>query len=337
MFFRKFYLKSRLYLYSKREFFYKVFFITVLTCLSYYFLNYIVFDTIILGKANYDKMNNNCPSAISLYKTAYAYYGINHFSQQNQQIYYRIPYEISLCYLKEKNPKKAYESILEGVTNLQNRYGIYSPQTAYFIRRYLTDYYLLNNNPKQARQEFKGLIVIYKKIGYDNNIMSDLIRLLGDIYYQQGFYDEAMTYYEKAYNAISVQTHIDYEIYARIVNRICDYEVKNNKYDEAITIYRRGIDFLKASGEKQNELTADMMLRLFDLYQKTDVPSKTSMQLYEEAVYMIKGLPRTTYLKQNIRQNLIKLKELYEQNNEFAKAQKIDDELSKQRRLNWFY
>lgn len=337
MFFRKIYLKSRLYLYSKRDFLNKMLLITFFSVFSYYLVNYIIFDSIILGKANYDKMNNKCESAVKLYKTAYFYYGINHFSSENRGIYYKLPYEIAMCYLKENKKQNAREAILGGISHLQNKYGLYSQETAYFIRRYLVEYYLNTNDIRQAKQEFQGLINIYKKIGYDNNIMSDLIRLSGDIYYQQKYYDEAMTCYEKAYNSISIQKNIDYEIFARIVDRICDYEIQNKQTDEAIQIYINSINTLKESGEKQSELAAEMLIRLGDLYQATDAPKTNAINCYEEAITIIKKLPRTTYLKQNARTYLITLKGLYDNNNQYTKSREMDEELSKQKRLNWFY
>lgn len=334
---RKLYLKLRHYFYLKREFFNKAFLILMFTIFLYAFVNFVVFERIILGLANYDRISNNCKNAVKLYNVAYFYYNINHFSDQNKKIYFRLPYELSLCYLKEKDSQRAKQAMLNGVTNIQNKYGLYSPETAYFIRRYLIDYYLLTNDIAQAQQEFKGLIVIYKKIGYDKNIMADLIRVLGDIYYQKNDYEDAMTYYGKAYNALYREKNIDYEIFSRVVDRICDYEVKNSNTNEAIKLYLSSIQLLKTSGSKQNELTADMLLRLAKLYQQNFTPLKTTIPCYEEAIAIIKTLPRTSYLKQNIRPYLITLKTLYEQNNQYVQAQKMDEELIKQKRLNWFY
>ena len=85
---------------------------------------------------------------------------------------------------------------------------------------------------------------IYKKIGYTDNEMSDMIRLRGDLYYSQEQYDVAMRFYRKSYDSISKQSNIDYDILTKIVNRIAAYEVQNGDKDDAINLYQSTINEL---------------------------------------------------------------------------------------------
>ncbi len=107
----------------------------------------------------------------------------------------------------------------------------------------MVEYYLANNYTRLARKEFDNLLIIYKTIGYNYNEMSDMIRIDGDNLYQKKDYDTAMMFYEKAYDSISTQTEIDYNVYAKVINRICDYKTQKGDSDGAINIYKGAIVF----------------------------------------------------------------------------------------------
>ncbi|MFA7657983.1 MAG: hypothetical protein WCY19_00960 [Candidatus Gastranaerophilaceae bacterium] len=337
MLLRKIYLKIWLFLYSIREILNGIVVIAMITTLLYLFLNNFIFEKIILVRADSDQIKRDYDSAINFYNISYFYYNINHFSKNNKEIYLRIPYEISICYLNENKKEQSIEEMLNAITAIQKQYGIFSRETAYFIRKYLIKYYLENNNIRLAKQEFNNLMTIYKIVGYSDSEMSDLICLKGDLYYQQKRYDSAMALYEQAYSAISTQNNIDYEILAKIVDRLCDYEIVNNNTAEAINIYQNSINLLKTSGWRQQELTAKMLLKLGDLYTKENNQTKTAIKCYEEAIGLIKKLPSNNYLKQNISEYLTTLKDLYNQDGQFHKVDEIDLELARKRRFSFLY
>jgi len=329
----------RLFFYSKREFINRVFVSAMILTLLYVFVNSFVFERVVIGKANNDEVNNRYEQAIMLYNVANFYYYLNHFSEDNKEIYFEIPYRISMCYLKEGNKDKSVDAMLVGITAIQNQYGIMSRENGYFIRKYLIEYYLSNNNNILAKKEFNNLLTIYKTVGYNDNEMSDMIRLSGDLYYQQHQYETAMSFYEKAYNEISKQNQIDYEVFSKIVTRICTYEVANQRMDDAVAIYKNSIQLLKTSGRKQNELAAIMLIRLGDLYSHDDdnQVSRNAIPYYEEAIALIKKLPNTVFLKQNLKVYLTTLKDLYTKNSQFTNAQQIDAELTKVQRFSFLY
>ena len=311
----------------------------MLLTLFYLFLNSIVFERLLIGKAHNDEANNKYEKAISLYNIAYAYYELNHFSDDNKKIYFEIPYRISMCYLEEGDRERSIEHMLLAITTIQKEYGILSQENGYFIRKYLIEYYLDNNRNYLARQEFDNLLIIYKTVGYNNNEMSDIIRLSGDLYYQQNQYDTAMSFYEKAYKEISVQNQIDYDVFSKIVNRICAYEIANQRMDNAVNIYKSSIEILRSSGSKQNELTATMLLSLASLYSNNEdnQVSKNAIPYYEEAIALIKTLPNTDLLKQDLKTYLETLKDLYTKDSQFHNVQLIEAELTKMQRFSFLY
>ena len=337
MLIRKLYLKLHLWLYSTRKTFNKIFITFIILLLTYIFFNSFFFSHLLLGKANFEEANKNCPTAITFYTVSYLYYKINHFSEDNQKIYFSLPYKISMCYLKENNVKKSIWSMYEGLSSIQKQYGSISRENAYFIRKYLIEYYLENNKPKLARKEFNNLMRIYQKIGYTNNEMADLIRLSGDLNYQQGNYEHAIDLYEQAYKAVQNNSDIDYAVFARIVYRICDYKIKTGRPNVAIKLYGETIDMLKFSGPKQNEITAEMLMNLGAFYAKEDKNIKEAIKNYEAAIAIIRQLPNTDFLKQNIKEYLTVLKGLYEQDNQVSMAREIDLEITRNRRFSFLY
>lgn len=307
----------------------------MIAVLVYLFLNSFFFGQFIIGKANFDEAHKKYPSAIGFYTTAYLYYKINHFSEDNKISYFGLPYKIAICYLKENNKAKSVWSMVEGMNSIQKQYGSYSKENAYFIRKYLIEYYLNNDKPIFAKQEFKNLLLIYKKVGYTDNEMADLIRLSADLNYQQKKYVTAISLYEQAYKASQNKQDIDYNIFSRIVNRICAYKIKIGEAKIALSLYKDSINTLKASGPKQDELTAQMLMTVGDYYSKDDKTTKEAILSYEDAVQVIKKLPNTNYLKQNLNEYLLTLKALYEKDNQTLKAREIDLEIARKRRFSF--
>lgn len=307
----------------------------MLTTICYLAINDIFVPKVILGKANYERMNHQCTKAIGLYNIAYFYYYMNHFSQNNKEIYFEIPYKISLCYLENHNKRKAIESMFKGILAVENQYGVYSPEMAYFIRKYLIEFYLLNNSYKLACGEYSNALIIYRKIGYNSNDIADMIRLKGDLAYQQKDYPTAIQFYQNAYDDMFNSENVDYDILAKITNRICDYEALNGNVNNAIERYKKSIDFLRNSGKKQSELTVQMLLRLGDLYSRDDKQIKNAISCYEEAIKMIESLPATTFSKKNISTYLTTLKSLYTQNGQYHETDEVDIELARKRRFSF--
>jgi len=296
--------------------------------LLYFFTNVFLFGYIINNQAVNNELSGRYSNAIDLYNLEYNYYSIFHFSKENKEIYFEIPYKKAVCYLKNNEQQKSIDSMLGGMKKIQKQYGIFSRETAYFIRKYLIEYYLNNNNYQFAAQEFKNLLIIFKTIGYNDDEKADLIRLSGDLYYAQKDYDAAIGFYEKAYDMISKQSDIDYSTFAKIVNRIAQYEVQNNKVDIAIDVYQKTITELENSGSKQKILSVNMLMSLGDLYSKND-KTKDAITCYEKAIAVIKTLPHTNYLRQNMKTYLIALKDLYNKDGQFHKVDEIEVELLK--------
>lgn len=333
---RKLYIKARLFLYAKSGFLNRVTLIAMLTILFYLFFNTFLFKTVILNKANHDQINHKYNSAIVFYNIAYTYYKLNHFSQGNKDIYFELPYKISMCYLLENDKKDSAQIMLNGITDIQKQYGTFSKETAYFIKKYLIDYYLLNKNSNLAQLEFKNLITIYKTIGFDDNIVSDLLRLNGDINYQQENYSVAVNLYEQAYNKIIVQKDMDYEAFEKIVDRIGSYETQNDDVDGAIETYKKALSILSVAPDKYSDLNAKILIKLGDLYIADDLSAKDALNCYEQAVNIIKTLPKTNSLKQDIGTYLTTLKNLYIKTNQYTKANEIDLEITRQRRFSFY-
>lgn len=333
---RTLYFKVKLFLFSARKIIQGIVLTTIVAALSYFLLNNVIFEDFIVSQARFDQLTYKYDNAINFYKIAYVYYRINHFSPENKEIYFEIPYRLSMCYLAQNNKKKSVQSLLKGLTAVQVQYGIFSREAAYFTRKYLVEYYLANNYTRLARKEFDNLLIIYKTIGYNYNEMSDMIRIDGDLYYQKKDYDTAILFYEKAYDSISTQTEIDYNVYAKVINRICDYKMQKGNLDGAISIYKGAIGVLKTSGGDQKELTASMLMKLGDLYHQIKL-IKPAINCYEEAIDIIKKLPTKTFLKQNLSTCLITLRGFYNEAGEFHKVDQIDVELARQRRFSFIF
>lgn len=332
MFYRKLYLKIRLFLYNNRAII-NSFVVSAMTLtLIYMAVNYFVFENFINSQASNYVLSGKYKEAIKLYDFEYEYYKIFHFSDTNKEIYFEIPYRRALCYLKENQKQKSIESMVNGLAVIEKQYGIFSRETAYFIRKYLIEYYLDNHNHRLASQEFKNLLVIYKTIGYNGIEMADLVRLSGDLFYEQKKYDIAMDFYKKAYNTISKEKDIDYEILIKIVDRITAYEILNKETDKAISVYQSSIEILKNSGKKQKQLTAYLLLQLGDVYNNNE-KTKDAIKCYEEALALIRTLPRVNYLRQNKVTYLKELKELYHKDGQFHKVDEVEVEMAKDRRF----
>lgn len=337
MIIRKLYLKVRMFLYSIRGILNRITVIIMTGILIYLFINFLIFKSFIIGKADNYQINHKYKNAIIFYNIAYPYYRLNHFSEGNKEIYFGLPYKVSMCYLGINNKKQADQNILNELNSVQNQYGFYSDENAFFIRKYVIEYFLKTNNTKLAMSEFLNLIKIYKKIGYSANIVPDLIRLKGDLYCKQGNYNEAVKLYEQAYNKIITMQDVDYEVFANIVDKICAYLVKTKDTNSAINIYNISISSLEAAGKKDYDFTAKMLIGLGDLYAQDDNATKNAIKSYEQAIGIIKKLPRSNYMRENIKNYLLTLKDLYNKNWQYNKADEIDMELARQRRFSFIY
>jgi len=305
--------------------------------LAYLFTNLFVFQRFILGFAKDGMLRNDYSSAITLYNIAFPYYKINHFSQQNKEIYLNIPYELSTCYLHKNKKTEALESIYKGADATRKEYGTFSNENVTYMRKYLIQYYLENKETTLAEKTFSNLLIIYKKIGCSDEEIADLIRIKGDIYYQQKNYDYAIETYKRAYDASDFNANTDYEIFSKIIGRICDYEIANGKTPEAILTYRKALTVLKDSGERQSELSADMLINLGDIYAKEELTTKDAIICYEKAIEIIKQLPHISPLRQNRQTYMLTLRDLYNKNSQYQKANEIDAELLKQQRFSFLY
>lgn len=335
MFFRKLYLKIRLYLYSIRDTISQLVILTLAGILLYAFLNGIVINKFILGKAYSEQIKKNYSSAISYYNLAYSYFKIDHYSKENQKMYFEIPYRIALCYLAKNDKQNAIKTMLDEVVTVQGDYGLFSRDSAFFVRKYLIDFYLINNCIGLANREFNNLLFIYKSIGYDDSSLADVDRLLGDLYYQQKDYDNAMISYQKAFESYSKLISIDYEIYVRMVSRMGDYFNKQKQTDLSVKLYQKALELISSTGGENTEYNADLLLKLGDIYIQQDNKVKDAIKCYEQAISIIKGLWGATYNKQNLIQYLTTLKGLYDQDNQYTKSRAVELELARMRRFSF--
>lgn len=310
--------------------------ISVIAVVVYFFLNEILFGRFILDRAHYEQVNKNYSSAIDLYNIDYVYYSINRYSKENREKSFEISYNIAACYAKQGDREKSVKTVLDTLTTIQQTYGFFSWESAHYIRKYLTKFYFETGNYSLAYKEFNNLLLIYKKIGYNNSEMADLMTLCAELYSHQGDPDKASSLYKRAYKTISIQRDMDYTIFSEIVNKIANFDVQNKKTKDAIALYKKSIPVLKKSGEEQNELTAQMLLQLGDLYKQDSKTTKDAIKCYEEAIAIIEKLPSSAISKMNLGEYLTTLKGLYNKTNEIAKAKEIDVAIENQKRLAFF-
>ncbi len=337
MLIKKIYLKTRVFLYSKRKIINKITVYAMIFILLYLLLNSFILTKVIINLANQDKANQKYNNALFLYNIAYSYYGLNHFSDENKKIYLKLPYEISFCEYKNNRKKESEEILSKASSRIQKQYGYYSKENAKFKRKFLIKYYLLTNNPKAAKGELFSLFGIYQKVDFDQNVRADLLRIAGDTFFQQKDPLRAIFFYEKAYSIISKQQKIDYEIYTNIINRICEYEIKEKRTDNAIQTYKNTLTFLQKTNNINNESIPVIMINLAALYSKREETTKEAIQYYEEAIKQIEKLPKSSSLKPNLYEYYSDLKSLYIKNNQPHKASKIDVELARRRRFAFLY
>lgn len=290
-----------------------------------------------MNKARYDQANKKYDSAITLYNINYIYYSINRYSKTNKEIFFEIPYDIAKCYLGKNEREKAFKTILNGQNAMQQTYGFFSWEYATFMRKYLLDFYFDTSNYGLAYKDFGNLLLIYKKIGYSPNEMADIMRLCADIYTDQGKENVAIDLYKRAYDTISIQGEgMDYEIFTSIVNKICAYDVANNNSSGAIDLYKKTIERLKKQGKDQNELTAQMLMNLGNVY-KNEESFKKAIECYKDAITIIKTLPNSSNTKQNLKIYLTTLKGLYESNHQIKEAEEIGLEITKHDRFSFLF
>lgn len=302
---------------------------------AYLFVNNFVVDKIIIGKANYEEIKDHHTKAIGLYNIAYGYYKFNHYTEDNKTNYFELPYKMALCNLEANKKSEAAKNMLKGIKAVQGEYGVFSQEYAYFIRKYLIDYYLVNENYNAAAREYQNLLIIYKKTGYTNSDTVDMLRLKGDLAYAQGENEIAMGLYKQALQSLPNMRDIDYKIYFRILTRMCNYDVENKNGLDAIIRYQKAISFLKKSGKKQRELTAQCYLQLGEVYMHQEKAIKSSILCYEDAIKIIETLPSTTFSKQHINEYLTTLKGLYDQDGQFHKVDEVEVQLTRIRRFSF--
>lgn len=337
MFSRKIYLQLRMFFYSNRDSLNTFAMAFIMVTLFYLFINYIVVERIIVSQANNDETSQKYSNAIVLYNVAYFYYKNFHYNETNKDIYFEIPYRRAMCYLKNDQKSESVNSMLEGLRDIQKQYGIFSSENAYFIRKYLVDYYLENNRDKLAEREFENLQLINKNLRFNQEDMADIIRLKADLFYQQKQYDYAIQLYQQAYKLISTGTNIDFDILVKIVDRIANYQIENENYNSAIELYKNAIELIAASNrsKRNQELAAGMLINLGNLYHGQEGQIKESIKCYELAVDIIKKLPKHNYFKQNILVYMSKLKSLYDEDNQYAKSTDIDIQMARVRRFSF--
>lgn len=324
-----------MYLYSIRKTLNKIFLTFALILFAYLFTNFVIFERVILPQAENDAITKKYSNAIVLYNIAYTYYSCFHYGEHNKEIYFEIPYKRAMCYLKKNDIKNSIKSMLDGMSAIQFQYGALSKENAYFVRKYLIEYYLYNNKNGLAQREYDNLLLIYKKIGYDDNTVADLIRLCGDIAFQAKQYDRAMTLYRRASDVLTNQNVVDMGIRSRVIDRIAEYEIQNDHTDIAIDLYKSLIMRLESAGDDQNKLLAETRLRLGDAYDKNE-NTKAAIDCYEKAIENIKKLPKNTYLRQNRKEYFLILKALYDKDGQFSKSRDVDVELARERRFSFF-
>lgn len=280
----------------------------------YWVVNDLFIERSLIPDANNLMQQKNYKSAIKRYKIAAKYYEINHYTLRARKKYCSVTYKITLCLLEQQDSKKAYENIFNTEKHIKWQYGYYSKENAYFIKNYLIDFYLKNENLNLARAAFKNLIIIDKKIGYSNSEMADLMRIAGDIYFKEKNVNAALESYSKAYETILREKNIDYEIFANVTNKICENQIQINMVDDAIKIYQQSIQTVRAAEKKQDFVLVNFLIKLGNIYATNDSTMNSAVLCYEEAISISKKLPQKTLPRQNLENYTAKYKKLSAKN-----------------------
>lgn len=333
---RKIYIKFLFFLYSMRKPLSSLVLALIVFILLYSAFNNGFVNSILINKANNDSLNKNYKNAIKTYTMAYMYYDLNHISYQNKKMYLDLPYKISMCYLAEGDRQKALNVMLRSLSLIQTKFGIYSREHAYFLRKYLINYFLQSNNITLAKNGFTNLYLIYKKIGCSNDEKVDLIRLTGDFYYYQKDYDDAIANYLEAYDLISGQEYIDYEIFASMVNKIFDYEIERQNTNYAVDLYKKSIVLIKSGGKENVDFLLGMLIKLGDFYISQGATTE-AINYYEQVISIIKKLPQNDYYRQRAVTYLKTLKDLYTTTRQYQKANYVDSEIIKEQRFSFLF
>lgn len=338
----KLYLKIKYYIRTNKKAINKFTAKAMVVILLIIFINTFFSVKILVNKADIDQINHKYSNALFLYGLTYSYYNINHFSKENKALFLRIPYEIAVCQLKQNNKRQSLKALSDASAKIVKQYGADSKENADFLRQYLIEYNIKTNNLQIASEELLYAFNIYRKVGFNQNIIADLLRQNGDIFYAQANYQKADFLYDKAFSIIMQNYNknspdIDYEIYTKIVHNICDCEVKTGQVDNAINIYQDTLKFLQQSSFKQNEAIANISLSLGDLYIKKGDSVSEAISCYNRAIDIIKNLPKASPLRKNLYSYYKTLKDLYVKNNQSYKASDIDLELARRRRFAFIY
>lgn len=323
-----------MFLYSIRKILNAFGVFAILLILFYLFVNHIVVERMILSQANNDEASQKYSNAVTLYNISYGFYKMFHFSEADKEIYFEIPYRRAFCYLQNNQKEESAKSMLEGLNAIQSQYGAISYENAYFIRKYLINFYLDNDKYKLAKNEFYNLLLIYKFTGINNSVIADMIRLKADLYYQKKDYDYANRLYKKAYKAILSETDADPHILVKITRRIANYEVINENYDDVIKFYKTTAENLQESSNQHRDLIAELFLEFGDFY-VSQGNLKEAIKCYEPALEIIKKMPKHSYLKQHYITYLDKLKNLYDDDGQYAKARDMEERITKYNRFSF--
>ena len=324
-----------MFLYSIRKVTNAIISTLIVATLLYLFLNFIVFERIIMAQANNDQESQKYSSAIVLYNVAYSYYKVFHITDTDKEIYLEIPYKRAVCYLNTNQMNESAKSMLEGLTAIQSQYGVFSVENAYFSKKYLIAYYLDNDKYKLAINEFYNLLAIYKSIGMSNMDIGEMISLKGDLCYKLKDYNSADQLYQRAYMATAEEADVDYAILVKLANRIAEHDIKGGHDNDAIATYKKTLNILCGDPTKKHKAAcAQMSMDLGNLYIKQN-NIKEAIKCYESALATIKKMPKHSYLKQNILTYMAKLKGLYDEDNQYAKSADMDIQTARERRFSF--
>lgn len=278
----------------------KIFIVIVSLCCFYFVLNDLFMERSLLPDANTLMHEKDYKAALGRYNLALFYYKLNHYTNHTKNNYFDVSYKVSVCQYNENQKKKAYENILTTAREIQAQYGFYSKENAYFIKKYLMEFYLENNELVLANNAFRSLLIVESKIGYSNSETADLTRLSGDIYFMAKDVNTALILYNRAYEIISKETKPDYEILMNITNRVAKNKLSLLMTKESIDLYKSSISIVRKAPKKQNEILVNLLVNLGDICAKNDYTVGEAAECYKEAIEITKKLSMKTTAKQNL-------------------------------------
>jgi len=320
--FQRIYVKSLKVLRILRRNFFKIVLGFMIFSISYWLVNDLFVERNLLADATNLMQQKNYKVATSRYKLALRYYQINHFTENTKHKYFDVSYKFSICLLKQNFKKEAIQNMLDTESQVRWDYGFYSKDYEYFLRNYLIDFYLQINNINLTKRTFKKIIAINKNLGCNYSEMADLMRVAGDIYFNEKDLKSALNFYNKAYTIITNQKIPDYLILMNITNKICANEVKLGLSDNAIELYENSIEITRQASKPQDLVLSQLLINLGDLYSQNDQTMIDSVNCYEEAIEITKTMPMNTFPRQNLQNYILKYKDLKAKNEFLQKLNK---------------